>query len=59
MALLVLIGARTGNTEMHEMQPLSAGWTQSGRGLLLELYKTCLRRQTANTWNSEESGYFV
>lgn len=44
---------------MGEMQPLSAGWTQSGWGLLLELYKTCLRRQTVGTWSSEESGYFV
>lgn len=44
---------------MSEMQPLSAGWTQSRWGLLLELYKTCLRSQTGNTWNSEESVYFV
>lgn len=41
---------------MNEMQPLSAGWTQSRWGLLLEL---CLRSQTGNTWNSEESVYFV
>lgn len=44
---------------MGEMQPLSAGWTQSRWSLLLELYKMCLRRQTVTSWNSEESGYFV